>query len=139
MNGHGCTVTFPTGAGTVIPAGAGAVTIAAPGTGYAVGELLAVVNSQDGAAGGGTVTVATVNGTGGVTALSVTTGGAWTTGTTYTAQATTINTIATTVTTIAGGVTTIPGGTFNNPAGIATTGLNLYLTDTGDGVIDKIH
>ncbi|MBI3582075.1 MAG: hypothetical protein HY098_08410, partial [Nitrospinae bacterium] len=139
MNGHGCTLTFATGAGTVIPAGAGAVTIATAGTGYAAGEVLNMVNSQDGAAGGGTVTVNAVNGTGGVTGLSVTTGGAWTTGTTYTAQTTTINTVATTVTTIAGGVTTIPGGTFNNPAGVTTTGLNLYLTDTGDSVIDKIH
>lgn len=141
MNGHGCALTFSTGAGTVIPAGAGAVTIAAPG-----GGVCGRRRARRGQfprfgrrCGGGTVAVATVNGTGGVTGLSVTTGGVWTTGTTYTAQAATINTIATTVTTVAGGVTTISGGTFNNPAGVTTTGLNLYLTDTGDSVVDKIH
>jgi len=86
IGGQGCAVTFTASSGG-LPA-FGSVTVANPGAGYAVGNVLAVTG------GTGTLTVGAVNGAGGITAFSAGTAGAGYTGA-YTGQATTLSTGAT--------------------------------------------
>jgi len=143
VRGRGCTLTFTpaalAGSTTVwtLPV-VGSITIAAPGYGYAVGDVLNVPTAQNGT---GTVTVGGVDSLDGVTSLSAVTLGTGYNNTPYTAQATTSNALALVrtfrVTTLAGAKDVVTSwldatGTaarFNTPSGITMDATNLYVTD----------